>query len=309
MKSQASIDLKVIAKHNLHSPVNDELNEALSDINSSKKGKHIHDPNDFKYCSASYLLLQKDENEENESIVSKILTPQIHQKAEVVLEKFDNSGNSLWVKNLTELGIKTTYGIKFLKNDKIALVVKISNLFKLQIFNTKGNQIYSQVLNNSKYISTLRDSKPLAMVEVGRYLVFPKHHVKNRFSNELYAFDLDDQELFNLNYPNVLDGVGLSSVGKNLMIQTKEELIETSFSKLNISDYLSIFPNPTNEVLNVVCPKNTHLYIYSSDGKILMDFLTQKGEEQINISALNSGIYFIGNESKSQMKKFVKAGK
>ncbi|MFN4026632.1 MAG: S8 family serine peptidase [Flavobacterium sp.] len=88
-----------------------------------------------------------------------------------------------------------------------------------------------------------------------------------------------------------------------------------NLSNLNVNDFesdsLSLYPNPTKNVLNYSVPEELVLKsIVISDvtGKTIMSNSADFYSSQIDVSSLSSGIYFItfNTENKSLTKKFVK---
>jgi len=73
----------------------------------------------------------------------------------------------------------------------------------------------------------------------------------------------------------------------------------------NVSD-LSIFPNPTNDVLNIVSDKpNLDVLIFNVIGERVMH---KKATNQINVSSLSNGVYFmrLSDGINTTTKKFIK---
>ena len=86
-------------------------------------------------------------------------------------------------------------------------------------------------------------------------------------------------------------------------------LAKNQFDELNVT----IYPNPTKDILNIQSkeslPENTSLVIYDVSGKRVLNFITNHYNlNQINVSNLNSGVYFLqinGSET-NQSFKFIK---
>jgi hypothetical protein len=74
----------------------------------------------------------------------------------------------------------------------------------------------------------------------------------------------------------------------------------TSTSRINV------FPSPATDVINLVGVKNIKANIYSSTGQLVKS-INQAGN-QLNVSALPSGVYFISgkSEGESYVQKFMK---
>ncbi|WP_347219514.1 T9SS type A sorting domain-containing protein [Chryseobacterium sp.] len=75
-------------------------------------------------------------------------------------------------------------------------------------------------------------------------------------------------------------------------------VLATSENKVSKKE-VSIYPNPTNGPLSIHSEKAAEAKIYSVDGKILKAVQVQKGSNEINISDLPKGIYFIKTATES----------
>jgi len=68
----------------------------------------------------------------------------------------------------------------------------------------------------------------------------------------------------------------------------------------NLSDTIKIFPNPTNDILNIETPNNINIKsisIYNMDGKLIEKNMCFLNSGQLNISKLTSGSYIINFET------------
>lgn len=62
---------------------------------------------------------------------------------------------------------------------------------------------------------------------------------------------------------------------------------------------LTLYPNPTNGPLSIKAESNSEAQVYSNDGKLLKTIQVQKGLNEINISELPKGVYFIKTATES----------
>lgn len=62
---------------------------------------------------------------------------------------------------------------------------------------------------------------------------------------------------------------------------------------------LTLYPNPTNGPLSIKAETNSQAQVYSTDGKILKTVQIQKGLNDLNISELPKGVYFIKTATES----------
>ena len=89
---------------------------------------------------------------------------------------------------------------------------------------------------------------------------------------------------------------------------TKKPLIITSFQESTTSlteNKISLYPNPTNSVLNIEAKENTHVKIVNMLGAVVVIQKLSKGNNSINVSDLTNGVYFVSND-KGGVAKFVK---
>ncbi|WP_316931276.1 T9SS type A sorting domain-containing protein [Chryseobacterium sp. P1-3] len=54
-----------------------------------------------------------------------------------------------------------------------------------------------------------------------------------------------------------------------------------------------VYPNPTNGPLSITTEKASEAKIYNAEGKVLKTVQIQKGNNEVNISELPAGIYYI----------------
>ena len=71
---------------------------------------------------------------------------------------------------------------------------------------------------------------------------------------------------------------------------------------------ISVYPNPAKNQINIVNAENSTIKVYDMLGKLLISKENITAQEQINVSQLQTGTYFINinNSSQSSIKKFVK---
>ncbi|WP_336964385.1 T9SS type A sorting domain-containing protein [Chryseobacterium contaminans] len=118
---------------------------------------------------------------------------------------------------------------------------------------------------------------------------------------------IDMTNLNGQNYSNiVIDELritangGFRYVGFDAFTWVKDSNIVLGTSENKISKKeVSIYPNPTNGPLSIDLEKNSEVKIYSTDGRILKTVQAQKGSNDINISELPKGIYFIKTATES----------
>jgi ELWxxDGT repeat protein len=88
-----------------------------------------------------------------------------------------------------------------------------------------------------------------------------------------------------------------------------ENCQSTDIHEVTNSDNLVMYPNPTADIIKVRLDNfQTHLNyeIYDQFGKILIQSTFEANENQVDLSHLNSGIYFLKIEGVSALKKIIK---
>ncbi|NTW25071.1 MAG: T9SS type A sorting domain-containing protein [Lentimicrobium sp.] len=98
------------------------------------------------------------------------------------------------------------------------------------------------------------------------------------------------------------DVYGLSTIQK-LYFDNETSIDETAPAS---GSKLSIYPNPANSTITVLnIPKGTStIFLYRSDGELLMQQTVSNDSETIDISSLQSGLYFLTTAGNSV--KFIK---
>lgn len=81
-------------------------------------------------------------------------------------------------------------------------------------------------------------------------------------------------------------------------IKDSNIVLETSEAK-GIQKSLTLYPNPTSGPLSLKAENNSEVQVYSVDGKILKTVQVQKGLNEISISELPKGVYFIKTPTES----------
>ena len=61
----------------------------------------------------------------------------------------------------------------------------------------------------------------------------------------------------------------------------------------NISDAVTMYPNPANDIVNIVCHENSEVIIYNATGSEIKRQNIEEGCTSIDISDLNDGVYFV----------------
>lgn len=59
------------------------------------------------------------------------------------------------------------------------------------------------------------------------------------------------------------------------------------------SDKFVLYPNPADQVLNLIAPRNAYISLYNSNGILMDKFEASAGDHRINTQAFASGMYFL----------------
>jgi hypothetical protein len=92
-------------------------------------------------------------------------------------------------------------------------------------------------------------------------------------------------------------------------VLTLQESISTSLNLNDANDLNHVFPNPSSgQQVQIVVPQNASVVIYDATGKLVMQSTMTKGQNTIDVSALESGVYFMSFEQngKRQIKRFLR---
>jgi hypothetical protein len=100
---------------------------------------------------------------------------------------------------------------------------------------------------------------------------------------------------------------------QNLVMRSSSNTVKpvsiTGIDKKSANDFdLTLYPNPTNETLNVICKvKNAKLYVTDMLGKKVMQVNTENDVTSIDVNQLSNGIYFLNANTAAGLvtKKFV----
>lgn len=114
--------------------------------------------------------------------------------------------------------------------------------------------------------------------------------------------DFNSKGISGLNYKN-----GVLYLTNEILCETVTKIIDASLSNDKIlTDVLEIFPNPTHNIININSNKKINkIELYDLQGKLI---LKENETDQINISNLKEGVYFIKIYTNNglQIKKIIK---
>jgi len=108
----------------------------------------------------------------------------------------------------------------------------------------------------------------------------------------LTCIEVDDAAYSTANWTNI-NGAASFSEDCGLGIESATQTV------------LNLYPNPVNDLLNIELKANTSIQLLNVLGEVIQTQNIQQGISSINVSNLNSGIYFIRTENGVDL-KFVK---
>jgi hypothetical protein len=73
-----------------------------------------------------------------------------------------------------------------------------------------------------------------------------------------------------------------------------------------ISNALAAYPNPASEKIVVTSKEKTECTIYNSLGASVLHFSLNAGSNEIDLEGLQSGMYFLKNDSSRSVTKIIK---
>ena len=169
-----------------------------------------------------------------------------------------------------------------------AIVAKANEIVLLRIANIGyyGNRFHFPMHLNARIISS--DGRPLPSIEITDTLeVLPGERYQVLLQSTIEIMDSISVKYFNLNTQNI-ENTQIVPVNISGFISSVDDLSEDSH----------IYPNPTNGKLNLVNVKGK-INIYDSFGKLILESTLNTTEENIDVSHLNSGVYFIKTTNKN----------
>jgi len=233
-------------------------------------------------------------------IGSEVDTIELNGDRDGFIYKFDQEGNKIWLKILTNIGSIAPLSI-CKDND--------NNLFLGGVYNTLtdfdlSNEVYACIpnINNFDLFVMKTDAdfnfNWIQTLEGTNYISISCHGIAVGINNDIaitgsfsYSTDWLDGYVTSAGYSDIY------------VVRYVEEESLTSINNTNWSD-LNIYPNPTTGILNIENVGYLNLEVYNINGKLL--FKTRS--RQIDISNYPKGVYIIKviENNKTQLKRVVK---
>jgi hypothetical protein len=177
---------------------------------------------------------------------------------------------------------------QLLDTNVAAITAKANETILLRLANIGyyGNKFHFPMYLNARIISS--DGRPLPSIEISDTLdVLPGERYQVLLQSTSEIIDSISVKYFNLNTQNI-ESIQMVPVNISGFISSVDELSGDSY----------IYPNPTNGKINLVNVKG-EINIYDSFGKLIFKTTLNTNEENIDVSHLNSGVYFIKTTNKN----------
>jgi len=213
------------------------------------------------------------------------------------IEDFTDLTNLLcWNNNLTELDVSQNLALTSLKcNGNELTTLDLSNNVALESIKCYNNLLTSLDLSNLPNLDEVRcEANQLTAL-----------NVKNGNNGNIVTFRANANP--NLNCISV-DNVAYSDT--NWTIIDSQTIFSTNCEELSTNEFdsnntISLYPNPTKDVLNISTKETVkHIIIYDLQGKVVAKVSNKK---QIYLTHLESGIYMtkIETETSVTVKKII----
>ena len=177
---------------------------------------------------------------------------------------------------------------QLLDTNVAAITAKANETILLRLANIGyyGNKFHFPMHLNARIISS--DGRPLPSIEISDTLeVLPGERYQVLLQSTIEIMDSISVDYFNLNTQNI-ENTQMVPVNISGFISSVDELNEDSY----------IYPNPTSGRLNLVNVKGK-INIYDSFGKLTFETTLNTNEENIDVSHLSTGVYFIKTTNKN----------
>lgn len=209
----------------------------------------------------------------------------------------------------------TGVGVRYYHNPRLNLKVPFN-------FGESFSDDFASNFINGNGFSVTRTGTVQSIFDGYGTLVLPNITIPNciRIKTARYVHDIQGSTvnntydtLFHWYAPNIRDYIiyyySTTISGTNYSFGNVRNYLDiNSISELNNGDNLiNIYPNPASETITISLPENastTDCILVDNAGKEVKRFTISGGENQVDISELESGIYFI--QIDSQIRKLIK---
>ena len=227
--------------------------------------------------------------------------------------KMDFDGNVIWEKNYGGFNDQTPVSV-IVMNEKL---IYVSNLVRYQFFGIPNGGYFWESFGDVTAETNGKFDNPLVanseFPNQNDIWIFSTDFDGNIIWNEFYGGESFD---FAYKVINNQEAIYVSSSTQSVGYDVGELIGYQDFWVFKLGDYtanlpeqeklnISLYPNPTNNILNVKSQELVDIEIYDSIGKLV---LNKNSTKSIDVSKLSNGIYFLNIKSGSKIttEKFIK---
>jgi hypothetical protein len=227
--------------------------------------------------------------------------------------KMDFDGNVIWEKNYGGFNDQTPVSV-IVMNEKL---IYVSNLVRYQFFGIPNGGYFWESFGDVTAETNGKFDNPLVanseFPNQNDIWIFATDFDGNILWNEFYGGESFD---FAYKVINNQEAIYVSSSTQSVGYDVGELIGYQDFWVFKLGDYtanlpeqeklnIGLYPNPTNNILNVKSQELVDIEIYDSIGKLV---LNKNSTKSIDVSKLSNGIYFLNIKSGSKIttKKFIK---
>lgn len=227
--------------------------------------------------------------------------------------KMDFDGNVIWEKNYGGFNDQTPVSVAVM-NEKL---IYVTSLFRYQ---------FSGVPNGGNFWESLGDVTAETNGKFDNPLV-ANSEFPNQYDIWIFSTDFDGNIIWNEFYGgesfdaaykviNNQEAIYVSSITQSVGYDVGELIGYQDFWVFKLGDYtanlpeqeklnIGLYPNPTNNILNIKSQELVDIEIYDSIGNLV---LNKNSTKSIDVSKLSNGIYFVNikSGSKTTTEKFLK---
>lgn len=238
------------------------------------------------------------------------------------LIKTDLFGNVLWAKAYTKPGKDISFQVELssdngyvlcgsiddntstskcvlIKTDSLGQIIWTDGFSSLN-YSTLGNMIRRTHDNGFIIGSTYAPNFPakIYLIKIGENGSSNCSQSSPVFMEESISLSINSSVIFTTGTNDTLANLPLTT--NPLAVTTNTICFTDDINKLNKADFFSVYPNPAQESLYISSAKDSEFEIFNLCGQKIFESgpsVFRKGLNEVNISSLSKGMYFIVSES------------
>jgi Secretion system C-terminal sorting domain len=226
----------------------------------------------------------------------------------IFVMKTDVKGETLWTKSMNNLGNSNTYDIAVANNGNFIIAGYGSNNNCLSApllmeLDQSGNILWTKIYDNGACgwiysISKTSDNGYALFGMDGQYVPYLIKTDANGVQQWYQKFDLGNVLSYGTNLRTTSDNgfimTGYAS-GNIFLIKTNENGdVLTDLKNLNLENYITIYPNPTNtSEINVKSTEKANYTLMDLSGKVLDFGKLSEGNNTLQLNSIQNGMYLL----------------